>query len=82
MKLSCIFLMGLMAFGKIVLVVELVKYFFMDIISVDFVLIYKGMDIGIVKLDVGILVVVLYCLISFLDLAEIYFVVDFCRDVL
>lgn len=55
-----IFLMGLMVFGKMVLVIELCKILLVELISVDFVFIYKGMDIGMVKLNVEELFVVLY----------------------
>lgn len=55
-----IFLMGLTVFGKTVLVIELCKILLVELISVDFVFIYKGMDIGMVKLNVEELFVVLY----------------------
>lgn len=77
-----IFLMGLMVFGKIVLVIVLCKVLLVELISVDFVFIYWGMDIGIVKLDVVEFSVVLYWLLDILDFVEVYFVVDFCCDVL
>lgn len=55
-----IFLMGLMVFGKMALAIELCKILLVELISVDFVFIYKGMDIGMVKLNVEELFVVLY----------------------
>lgn len=81
-KFKVIFLMGLIVLGKIDLVIVLCESLLVEVVSVDFVLIYKGMDIGIVKLSFEELVKVLYCLIDILDLVESYFVMNFWVDVL
>lgn len=77
-----IFLMGLIVVGKIDLVILLCEYLNIEIISVDLVLVYKDMDIGIVKLNVEEFVCVLYYLIDIIDFVESYLVVDFCCDVI
>lgn len=77
-----IFFMGLIVVGKIDLVMVLVDVLFCELISVDLVLIYCGMDIGMVKFFWELLVCYLYCLIDICDLVESYLVVEFCVDVL
>lgn len=73
--------MGFIVLGKMVFVCVLVDCFLVDLVSVDFVLVYCGLDIGSVKFDVVMLVCYLYVLIDICDFVEFYLVVDFCVDV-
>lgn len=74
--------MGLIVLGKIEVVICLCQKYLVEIISVDLVLIYKSMNIGMVKFDECEFVFVFYCLIDIFDFSEVYLAVDFCCDVL
>lgn len=64
---KAIFLMGSTVFGKTALVIELRKILLVELISVDFVFIYKGMDIGTAKSNVEELFVASYRLLDIRD---------------
>lgn len=66
--------MGFMVLGKMGLVLEIVVQVESEVISVDFVFVYKGMDIGIVKFLIEECVGVVYYLIDIIDFVESYLV--------
>ena len=70
------------ASGKTTVAVELVKQFPFDIISVDSVLVYRGMDIGTAKPDADVLAVAPHRLIDIRDPSEPYSAAEFCEDAL
>lgn len=78
----CVFLMGPTAAGKTGLAVELCRRFPLEIISVDSVLVYRGMDIGSAKPDIGSLQETPHRLIDIRDPSESYSVADFRNDAL
>ncbi len=75
-------LMGPTASGKTDLAVALVETLPMDIISVDSVMVYRGMDIGSAKPDAGILARAPHRLIDICDPAEPYSAARFRDDAL
>ncbi len=77
-----IFLLGPTASGKTQLAIELVRKLPCDIISVDSVLIYRGMDIGTAKPDPETLAAAPHRLIDICDPAEAYSVARFRQDAL
>ena len=77
-----IFLMGPTASGKTTLAVELLERFPLEIISVDSVLVYRGMDIGTAKPDAGLLTRAPHRLIDIRDPAEAYSAAEFREDAL
>ncbi|HHH42984.1 MAG TPA: tRNA (adenosine(37)-N6)-dimethylallyltransferase MiaA [Gammaproteobacteria bacterium] len=74
--------MGPTASGKTAVAVELVRRLSMEIISVDSVLVYRGMNIGTAKPDAGTLRVAPHRLIDILDPAETYSAAQFRDDAL
>ena len=72
--------MGPTASGKTSLAVELLKYFPLEIISVDSALVYRGMDIGTAKPDAGLLMRAPHRLIDIRDPAEVYSAAEFRDD--
>lgn len=79
-KIIC--LMGPTASGKTPLAVELVKYFPLEIISVDSAMVYRGMDIGTAKPDEATLQAAPHRLINMCDPSESYSAGKFREDVL
>lgn len=77
-----IFLLGPTASGKTQLAVDLQQRLPCDIISVDSVLIYRGMDIGTAKPDAETLKLAPHRLIDICDPAEAYSVARFRQDAL
>jgi tRNA dimethylallyltransferase len=77
-----IFIMGPTASGKTDLAIELLQHFPMELISVDSMLIYRGMDIGTAKPDAATLKAAPHCLIDIRDPSEIYSVAQFRDDAL
>jgi len=75
-------LMGPTASGKTGLVVDWIKKFPIEIISVDSALVYRGMDIGTAKPDLETLSVAPHRLIDIRDPRESYSVADFRKDAL
>ena len=75
-------LMGPTASGKTDLAVALVETLPMDIISVDSVMVYRGMDIGSAKPDAGTLARAPHRLIDICDPAEPYSAARFRDDAL
>lgn len=73
-------LMGPTASGKTALAVELTQHFPFEIISVDSVMIYRGMDIGSAKPDAETLKIAPHHLIDICDPKEAYSAAEFCRD--
>lgn len=80
MKSTAILLMGPTASGKTELAISLSKRFPCDVISVDSALVYRGMDIGTAKPDIGTLKRVPHRLIDIRDPEESYSAGDFVRD--
>jgi tRNA dimethylallyltransferase len=78
---TVICLMGPTASGKTALALELARILPIDMISVDAVMIYRGMDIGTSKPNQTILAEIPHYLVNIRDPAETYSVGDFCRDV-
>ncbi len=74
--------MGPTASGKTALAVELVRLFPCDIISVDSMMVYRGLDIGTAKPDKSTLLQAPHRLLDLRDPAEIYSVAQFCTDAL
>jgi len=74
--------MGPTASGKTSAAVELVQRFPLDIISVDSVLVYRGLDIGAARPDAELLAVAPHRLIDIRDPCEPYSVAEFCEDAL
>ncbi len=81
-KLKAISLMGPTASGKTSLSIKLAQELNGEIISVDSVLIYKGMDIGAAKPTIEERQGIKHHLIDILDPKESYSVADFRKDVL
>jgi len=77
-----LFLMGPTASGKTNLAIELCENLPCEIISVDSALIYRGMDIGTAKPNLGELKKAPHKLIDILDPAQSYSVAEFRRDAL
>jgi tRNA dimethylallyltransferase len=77
-----IFLMGPTASGKSARAVELVKRFPLEIISVDSVLVYRGMDIGTAKPGKAVLRAAPHHLIDIRDPSEPYSAAEFRTDAL
>lgn len=77
-----IFLMGPTASGKTAVAAALVKRFPFEIISVDSVLVYRGMDIGTARPDADLLRVAPHRLIDIRDPAEPYSAAGFREDAL
>jgi len=75
-------LMGATASGKTDLAISLLEHFPMDIVSVDSVMIYRGMDIGSAKPDAATLAQAPHRLIDILDPAESYSAASFREDAL
>ena len=73
-------LMGPTAAGKTDLAVTLVEHLPMDIISVDSVMVYRGMDIGSAKPDSETLTRAPHRLIDIRDPAEAYSAAQFRED--
>lgn len=67
---AAIALMGPTASGKTELAVRLVRELPVEIVSVDSVMVYRGMDIGTAKPEPGVLAEAPHRLIDFLDPAE------------
>jgi len=82
MKSLIICLMGPTASGKTPLAMELVQHFPMEIISVDSVMVYRGMDIGTAKPSPAELTLAPHRLIDFLDPIEHYSAGQFQKDAL
>jgi tRNA dimethylallyltransferase len=74
-------LMGPTAAGKTELAIELAKEFPLELISVDSVQVYRGMDIGAAKPSRSILEAYPHRLIDIRDPWETYSAGQFCRDV-
>lgn len=77
-----IFLMGPTGSGKTDLAVALVEQFPLDIVSVDSVMVYRGMDIGTAKPDRATLARAPHRLIDICDPAEPYSAARFRADAL
>jgi tRNA dimethylallyltransferase len=77
-----VFLMGPTASGKTAVAVELVNQFPFEIISVDSVLVYRGMDIGTAKPGAEILRAAPHRLIDIRDPSEPYSAAEFRVDAL
>lgn len=73
-------LMGPTASGKTALAIELVQRFPMEIVSVDSVMIYRGMDIGSAKPDAATLAKAPHHLVDIRDPHEPYSAAGFCAD--
>ncbi|MCW9024682.1 MAG: tRNA (adenosine(37)-N6)-dimethylallyltransferase MiaA [Gammaproteobacteria bacterium] len=79
---KAIFLMGPTASGKTDLAVNLLEHLPLEIISVDSVNIYRGMDIGSAKPDAETLQLAPHRLINILEPTESYSASQFCEDAL
>jgi len=77
-----VFLMGPTGSGKTDLAVDLVERLPLEIISVDSVMVYRGMDIGSAKPDAEILATAPHRLIDICDPAEPYSAARFRADAL
>lgn len=77
-----VFLMGPTACGKTDLAVDLVQRLPLEIISVDSVMVYRGMDVGTAKPGPETLARAPHRLIDFLDPAESYSAARFREDAL
>ncbi|MFV2054879.1 MAG: tRNA (adenosine(37)-N6)-dimethylallyltransferase MiaA [Thiohalomonadales bacterium] len=75
-----IFLMGPTASGKTELVVRLAQELPIDIISVDSVMVYKGLDIGTAKPDAAMQALAPHALIDTCEPSESYSASRFCQD--
>lgn len=75
-----VLLMGPTASGKTDLAIELQQHLPLDIISVDSVMVYRGMDIGSAKPDADTLARAPHRLIDIRDPAEAYSAAEFCAD--
>lgn len=75
-----IVLMGPTASGKTELAIELQRHLPLDIISVDSVMVYRGMDIGSAKPDAETLRRAPHRLIDIRDPTEAYSAAEFCAD--
>lgn len=81
-KPTAILLMGPTAAGKTDLAIYLAQHLPVEIISVDSVMIYRGMDIGSAKPSPEELALAPHRLLDILDPAEAYSAADFCKDAL
>ncbi len=79
-ELPVVVLMGPTASGKTELAIELQQHLPLDIISVDSVMVYRGMNIGSAKPDAEILLRAPHRLIDIRDPAEVYSAAEFCAD--
>ena len=77
-----VLLMGPTASGKTDLAIELQQHLPLDIISVDSVMVYRGMDIGSAKPDADTLARAPHRLIDIRDPAEAYSAAEFRADAL
>ncbi len=77
---TVVFLMGPTASGKTDLAIEISKHINARLISVDSALIYKGMDIGTAKPDVGTLKAYPHHLIDICEPDQAYSAYDFVGD--
>ncbi len=75
-------LLGPTASGKTATALEFATRFPVSIISVDSVMIYRGMDIGSAKPEPAVLAEFPHALVNICDPAEPYSVSAFCRDAL
>lgn len=75
-----LFLLGPTAAGKTALAVECVKQWPCEIISVDSVMVYRGMNIGAAKPDAATLKIAPHHLIDIIDPADIYSAGRFRQD--
>ncbi len=73
-------LMGPTAAGKTAVAMALAEKLPVEIVSVDSVMIYKGMDIGSAKPDAAELAKAPHRLIDFLDPSQAYSAANFCDD--
>lgn len=81
-KPTTICLLGSTACGKSQLALQIAKHISIEIISVDSVNVYRGMDIGAAKPTLEERAQVPYHLIDIRDPKEPYSAADFCRDAL
>ena len=81
-SMPIVLLMGPTASGKTDLAIELQQHLPLDIISVDSVMVYRGMDIGSAKPDAETLVRAPHRLIDIRDPAEAYSAAEFRADAL
>ena len=77
-----IFLMGPTASGKTALACQLSDRFALDLVSVDSVLVYRGMNIGTAKPDAAVLARYPHALLDIRDPAQPYSAADFSVDAL
>lgn len=77
-----LFLMGPTAAGKTDLAIELCQHLPAEIVSVDSALVYRGLDIGTAKPNVGVLNRVPHHLIDIRDPVQSYSVAEFREDAL
>jgi len=75
-----ILLMGPTASGKTALAVELARRFPVELVSVDSVQVYRGMNIGTAKPDQATLLAAPHHLIDILDPDQRYSAAQFCAD--
>lgn len=73
-------IMGPTAVGKTDLGLALADQFPVDLISVDSVLVYKGLDIGSAKPEPSVLARYPHALVDIKDPSEVYSAADFARD--
>lgn len=73
-------IMGPTAVGKTELALALADRFDVDLISVDSVLVYQGLDIGSAKPDANTLARYPHALVNIKDPSEVYSAADFARD--
>lgn len=79
-RLPIVAIAGPTASGKTALAMRLADRLPVSIISVDSVMIYRGMDIGTAKPEAGLLARYPHALVDIRDPAETYSVEQFCRD--
>ncbi len=79
-ELPVVVLMGPTASGKTELAIKLQQHLPLDIISVDSVMVYRGMDIGSAKPDADTLLRAPHRLIDIRDPVEVYSAAEFCAD--
>lgn len=79
-KPTVIAIMGPTAVGKTDLGLALADRFDVDLISVDSVLVYKGLDIGSAKPEPELLAKYPHALVDIKDPSEVYSAADFARD--
>ena len=81
-QLPVVCLTGPTAVGKSQLAIDLAQLLPCDIISVDSVMVYRGMDIGTAKPDTATLTSVPHRLVNIRDPIDFYSAGDFFRDAL